>query len=82
MTESALTPAQALAARKLLRWGRIALAWRMGISVTPIERFEKGSIAARAFDPRKAREIFESAGVEFIAENGGGPGVRLRKATR
>jgi hypothetical protein len=24
----------------------------------------------------------EAAGVEFIAENGGGPGVRLRKAKR
>jgi len=24
---------------------------------------------------------FESAGVEFIAENGGGPGVRLAKRT-
>jgi hypothetical protein len=24
----------------------------------------------------------ESAGVEFIAENGGGPGVRLKKARR
>ena len=26
------------------------------------------------------RRALESAGVEFIAENGGGPGVRLRKA--
>jgi hypothetical protein len=25
------------------------------------------------------RRAFESAGVEFIDENGGGPGVRLRK---
>jgi hypothetical protein len=28
------------------------------------------------------RAALESAGVEFIAENGGGPGVRLRKAQR
>jgi hypothetical protein len=26
------------------------------------------------------RGALESAGVEFIAENGGGPGVRLREA--
>lgn len=26
------------------------------------------------------RSALEAAGVEFIAENGGGPGVRLRKA--
>jgi hypothetical protein len=25
------------------------------------------------------RRVFEAAGVEFIEENGGGPGVRLRK---
>ena len=25
------------------------------------------------------RRAFESAGIEFIDENGGGPGVRLRK---
>lgn len=34
--------------------------------------------------PRRAtlqvlRNAFEAAGVEFIDENGGGPGVRLRK---
>ena len=27
------------------------------------------------------RTALETAGVEFIAENGGGPGVRLRKQT-
>ncbi|HEY8008619.1 MAG TPA: hypothetical protein VIE66_17915 [Methylocella sp.] len=30
----------------------------------------------------KLRAALESAGVEFIAENGGGPGVRLKKARR
>ena len=29
-----------------------------------------------------ARQAFEFAGVEFIDENGGGPGVRLRKRQR
>ena len=28
------------------------------------------------------RQAFELAGVEFIDENGGGPGVRLRKRQR
>jgi hypothetical protein len=27
------------------------------------------------------RRAFEAAGVEFIDENGGGPGVRLRKSS-
>jgi hypothetical protein len=30
----------------------------------------------------KLRRALESAGVEFIDENGGGPGVRLPKAPR
>jgi hypothetical protein len=29
---------------------------------------------------RDKRSALEAAGVEFIEENGGGPGVRLRKA--
>jgi hypothetical protein len=29
---------------------------------------------------RTLKRALESAGVEFIAENGGGPGVRLRKS--
>ena len=33
--------------------------------------------------PRKdSRSSIEAAGVEFIDENGGGPGVRLKKAKR
>jgi hypothetical protein len=28
---------------------------------------------------KSARRVLESAGVEFIDENGAGPGVRLRK---
>jgi hypothetical protein len=28
------------------------------------------------------QRVLETAGVEFIAGNGGGPGVRLRKAQR
>jgi hypothetical protein len=35
--------------------------------------------AANDFSIRRA---LETAGVEFIEENGGGPGVRLKKRTR
>ena len=38
---------------------------------------ERGSIKQSTID--KIRSALESAGVEFIAENGGGPGVRLKK---
>jgi hypothetical protein len=41
----------------------------------------------RVAKPRRAtldviKRAFETAGVEFIEENGGGPGVRLRKPTK
>jgi hypothetical protein len=41
-------------------------------------------LEANTSQPRRAtlqaiRRAFETAGVEFIDENGGGPGVRLRK---
>jgi hypothetical protein len=44
-------------------------------------------LEAGASQPRRAtleviRRAFEVAGVEFIDENGGGPGVRLRKRQR
>jgi hypothetical protein len=48
-----------------------------------IKRAESGrdvSISAEALSA--IRTALEKAGVEFIAEDGGGPGVRLRKAKR
>jgi hypothetical protein len=44
-------------------------------------------LEAGVTQPRRAtldviRRAFENAGVEFIDENGGGPGLRLRKPTR
>jgi hypothetical protein len=31
---------------------------------------------------RKIRDAIEAGGVDFIDENGGGPGVRLRKSAK
>jgi hypothetical protein len=41
-----------------------------------------GEIAGRANTIEKIRTAVEKAGVEFIHENGGGSGVRLRKRQR
>jgi hypothetical protein len=35
-----------------------------------------------AADDLAIRRVLEAAGIEFIDENGGGPGVRLRKRQR
>jgi hypothetical protein len=38
-----------------------------------------GEVATRSSTLAAIRAALEAAGVEFIEENGGGPGVRLRK---
>jgi len=69
------------AARGLLGITQENLAKRSGISVPTIKRIEliNGAISARIDTYEKLVEALESAGIEFIPENGGGIGVRLRK---
>jgi transcriptional regulator with XRE-family HTH domain len=65
------------AARGLLNWTVRDLAEKSGVhrnTVTRIETETTGSGHALA----ALRAALEAAGVEFIEENGGGPGVRLR----
>jgi hypothetical protein len=40
---------------------------------------QPGALAAQERTIVELRKALEAAGIEFIAENGGGPGVRLRK---
>jgi hypothetical protein len=54
------------------------LAEAAAVSPDTVARFERGD-ALRDRTVDAIRSALESAGVEFIAENGGGPGVRLRK---
>lgn len=73
-----ITATQCRAARALIDWPRDELAVRARVSKRTIVDFERG-----ARDPREAtlvviRQALETAGVEFIAQNGGGPGVRLK----
>ena len=47
----------------------------------PCGGFEGADGTPRAATVAAIRAALETAGVEFIAENGGGPGVRLRKGS-
>jgi len=67
-------------ARAALDWSIADLARAADVSVNTVNRFESGN-DARLSSVDKMRSAMEAAGVEFIAENGGGPGVRLRKAS-
>ena len=47
-----------------------------------ISNLEVGRYAGDAQTLEILEEILRKAGVEFIEENGGGPGVRLKKSTK
>jgi hypothetical protein len=49
------------------------------IGAATVRQFEGGGAESREATLAVLRRAFEEAGVEFIEENGGGPGVRLRK---
>ena len=76
-----LLPVQCRMARAALGLGVRELAAAAKVSIDTVTRFERG-------DELKERTIealhraLEAAGVAFINENGGGPGVRLKKAKR
>jgi hypothetical protein len=76
-----LTSAQIRAARALIRWSAEGLARETTLSVTTIRRAElrESETSLTSANDRAIRQALENAGVEFIDENGGGPGVRLRK---
>lgn len=73
-----ITPEQCRAARALLNWTQADLAERVSISAVSIRAFEKGG-EMRESNRKLIRLTLEQAGVAFIAENGGGAGVRLAK---
>ena len=75
-----LTIEQLRAARGLLGWSQSMLAARAGLSLPTVKRVE-ANVGPHVSDEarNKLRRTLESAGVEFIDENGGGAGVRLKK---
>jgi hypothetical protein len=49
------------------------------VSISTIRDFETGKRSPIANNLTAMQKAFEEAGIQFIPENGGGPGVRLRK---
>lgn len=78
----AITAAQCRAARGLLTLSRAQLAEMAEVSERTLVDFERGARAPIKSTLTAIRVAFEKAGVEFIPENGGGPGVRLAKRER
>ncbi|OUI92870.1 DNA-binding protein [Acetobacter indonesiensis] len=73
-----MTPEQCKMARAGLGLGVRELAVLANVSTNTITRLERGE----ALYPRTVeaiRSALETAGVQFIPENGGGVGIRLRR---
>ena len=74
-----ITATQCRAARALLDWSQQELADKAGVGIVTVRQLEAGNTRPRRAKLDVIRRALESAGVEFIDENGGGPGVRLRR---
>ena len=68
-------------ARGYLKWSVKELATKSGVAESTIKRMElnDGFPDARGSNIEAVYNALKSAGVEFIPENGGGAGVRLKK---
>ncbi len=76
-----VTSAQVRMARAALNWTVRDLAEAAGLHRNTVNNLEVGRYAGDPKTLELIEQVFTKAGVQFIAENGGGPGVRLRKAT-
>jgi len=77
-----ITSAQCRGARGLLGLTQPALASKAKLGLSTIVDFERSRRPVSSGAVQAIREALELAGIEFIDENGGGPGVRLRKRQR
>ena len=74
-------PVQCRMARAALSLGVRELAAAAKVSADTVARFERGEeLKERTIEA--LQRAFEARGIEFIDENGGGPGVRLREPTK
>ncbi|WP_198402443.1 DNA-binding transcriptional regulator [Rhodobacter sp. CZR27] len=75
-----MNPAQCRAARALIGMTQPELAAAASVGLSTIVDFEKDRRKVAGPSTDAIRAALEAAGVEFIPENGGGAGVRLKKA--
>lgn len=73
---------QLKAARSLLGWTQTELSEASGINLGTIKRMEKNDESLHNAQNRSVvgvQKALEEAGIEFLSENSGGVGVRLRR---
>lgn len=74
-----MTSAQVRAARGLLNWTVRDLAERAGVHRNTVTNLETERYAGSEEARIAIQAALENGGVEFVPENGGGPGVRAKK---
>jgi len=74
-----ISASQLRAARGLIGWSQQDLSDDSEVGRATVADFESGKRTPYTSTLEKLRDTLEVAGVEFIAENGGDAGVRLRK---
>jgi len=74
-----ITPGQCKAARALLELTQSELAAAATLGLSTVVDFEKKRRQVSVVAIQAIRHALAARGIEFIDENGGGPGVRLRK---
>ncbi len=73
-----LSAAQVRGARGFVGWSARELAEAANIGLSTVQRVEAGGAITPA-NMDAIRRALETAGIEFVPENGGGAGVRMRK---
>jgi predicted transcriptional regulator len=75
---------QIKAARALLGWSQEDLARAADVSIPTIKRLEAldGLLGGRSETSEKILAALKTAGLEFLEENGGGSGVRLKNPSK
>jgi transcriptional regulator with XRE-family HTH domain len=74
-----MIPAQCRAARALLNWSQSKLAKAAALGLSTVVDFERERRSISDSAKSEIEAALRTAGVIFVAENGEGPGVRLRK---
>jgi DNA-binding XRE family transcriptional regulator len=72
--------AQIRAARGLLKWTQATLAYRAAISTVTLNMIENEAVRPRESTLLSIQAALEAGGVEFLAEDGVGVGVRFRRS--
>ena len=74
-----VTREQCKAGRALVGWSQTDLADAADVGLSTVRDFETGKRTPINNNLSAIKSALEAAGVEFIAQNGGGPGVRLQQ---